>query len=347
MKQENTITAFIQLGNLFRALGSNEVWKDYSIGVTENEYLELNQLIAKEKFLNPWFVEDEVRNALVSLSTMLESETLSSFSARYHTAKNPKTVLLVMAGNIPLVGFHDFMCVLLSGNKALCKCSSDDNRLLPAFAKILIDWNPELEKSIQFSVGKATNFDAVIATGSNNSALYFEQYFGKYPHIFRKNRTSIAVLTGLETSEQLTQLGSDIFGFFGLGCRNVSKLLIHESFDLNRFFECIVGFGECVNHHKYANNYDYNRTIYLMNSIPFLDNNFCLLKEDEGLHAPLAVIYYERYTNEEQVINYCEMHSEEIQAVVGLNSIPFGAAQHPNIDDFADNVDTMNWLTSW
>lgn len=251
-----------------------------------------------------------------------------------------------MAGNIPLVGFHDMLCTVLSGNIAICKLSNDDRRLLPVFVQVLRNWMPEIAERIVLTAGLMGEVDAVIATGSNNSSVYFEQYFGKYPHIFRRNRTSVAVLTGEETDGELRALGDDMFRYFGLGCRNVSKLFIPKDFNIDRLFEAIVDFGEVVNHHKYANNYDYNRTIYLMNSIPFLDNNFCMLKEDEGLQSPLSVFFTQRYELKAEVEQFLEQHKDEIQAVVGRDYLPFGSGQQPKLDDFADGVDTMAWLTS-
>ena len=198
---------------------------------------------------------------------------------------------------------------------------------------------------IHVAAGPMGTFDAVIATGSNNSSAYFEQYFGKYPHIFRRNRTSIAILTGNETSEELRALGDDCFTYFGMGCRNVSKIFVPVNFDLNRLFEGFYHCGEIVNHHKYANNYDYNRTVYMMNKIPFLDNNSCILKEDEGLHAPLSVVFYKRYKSIGEIDEFLRQHADAIQAIVGRDFIPFGAAQKPKIDDFADGVDTMKFLS--
>jgi hypothetical protein len=251
-----------------------------------------------------------------------------------------------MAGNIPLVGFHDFLCVLASGNKVICKLSSEDNKLLPILSKILVHFLPELESRITFSNRNLSEFDAIIATGSNNSLLHFKQYFSKYPHLFRHNRTSIAVLTGKETKDELTLLGTDILDYFGRGCRNVTHLVLPRGFELNRFFEAIVDQGEVINNKKYGNNYDYNKAIHLMNQAVFLDNNFLLLKESEDLFSPLAMLHYHYYDSEIEVSNYIEKYQNEIQCVVGRKFIPFGRAQCPSLNDYADNIDTMKWLNS-
>lgn len=303
-------------------------------------------IMKKEHIHNPWFTFDSVKNALASLGEMLNEEKLHNWVQKYQYTAKPKNVLIVMAGNLPLVGFHDFICVLLSGNKAVCKLSSQDKNLLPAIAHILFSMEPALKDRIEIAFGPVKNIDAVIATGSDNSTGHFEEYFGKYPHIFRKNRTSIAIVDGTETDEELKDLGKDMFQYFGLGCRNVTNIFLPEGFDKNRMFENIVDYGGIVNHHKYANNYDYNRTIYLMNKIPFLDNNFALFKEDESLFSPLSVIHLHNYNKIEEVNTFISDHSDAIQAIVGHGHIAFGKSQEPDLDDYADKIDTMKWLNS-
>lgn len=344
MKKETTITLLQRLGTLFGALGDERSWTGFETGLTEEEYTALQAVINREQIHNPWFTKASVLFALRSLSDMLAPESLGPFAASYAETHRPKRVAIIMAGNIPLVGFHDLMCVLLSGHVAVCKLSSSDLRLLPAVVEVLRKWEPEIGQRIVLSPGPVKDIDAVIATGSDNSANYFESYFGKYPHIFRRNRTSVAVLDGSETPEQLAALGSDMFRYFGLGCRNVSKIFVPADFNTDRLFEAIVGFGDVINHHKYANNYDYNRTVYLMNSIPFLDNNFCLLKEDENLFSPLSVFFVQRYGQISEVEAFLEAQKENVQTVVGNAYLPFGKAQEPEIGDFADGIDTMEWL---
>jgi hypothetical protein len=344
VKKENTIEVLRKLGELFRALGNEQPWSGFEIGLTKEEYDNLAGLTGKVHIYNPWFTKPSVLYALRSLGEMLSDESLLPFAARYGSTEQPKRVMIIMAGNIPLVGFHDLMCVLLSGHTAVCKLSSNDAHLLPALIQVLGQWDPELVQRIEWTAGQVKALDAVIATGSDNSANYFEQYFGKYPHIFRRNRTSVAVLTGEETPEELIRLGNDMFRYFGLGCRNVSKIFVPDTFNLDRIFEAIVGQGEIVNHHKYANNYDYNRTVYMMNSIPFLDNNFCILKEDEGLFSPLSVFFVQRYRAMDEVEQFVADHKNDIQTIVGAGYQPLGAAQQPAIDDYADGIDTMEWL---
>ena len=346
MKRENEISGFAQLGKLMTALGNEEPWAGFKIGATDIEYEKLQGIIGKQFVLNGWFTKENVLQSLKAIGNQLTEENLLRWTTNYSYSSSPKKIGVIMAGNIPLVGFHDFLCVLLSGNNVVTKLSSDDNTLLPALAEHLIQFAPTLKERIQFSFGKLGEIDAIIATGSDNSTKYFEQYFGHYPHLFRKNRTSIAVLTGNETKEELIALGKDIFSYFGLGCRNVSHLLIPKGFDLNRFFEAIVDYHPIVNHHKYANNYDYNKAVYLMNLMELLDNNFMLLRESEELFSPLSMVHYQYYTTNDEVETYLSTNKENIQATVGHQFIPFGEAQAPKLDDYADGVDVMKWLNS-
>jgi hypothetical protein len=247
-----------------------------------------------------------------------------------------------------MVGFHDLLCVLLSGHIALLKLSSDDNVLMPFFIKLLEYYEPEFTKVIQFSEGKLTKFDAVIATGSNNTAAHFKSYFGKYPHIIRKNRTSAAVITGNESTEDLKKLGRDIFLYFGLGCRNVSKLLVPEGYSFDKLFEAVFDYKFVVDNKKYGNNYDYNRTIYLLNLEKFLDNNFLIIKEDKGLFSPVSVLFYQEFASEKEVKEYIEANKKDLQCIVGNGPgmIPFGYSQAPVITDYADGVDTLKFLVN-
>lgn len=327
-----------------RALGNNEEWTDFSVGVTRDEFDALNTLIHRQVSFNGWFTKENVRKALLNLGRELTEENLRNWTQNYAFAIRPKRIGIIMAGNIPLVGFHDFLCTICAGHIAVCKLSSLDKTLLPALAKQLIQFTPNLAESIEFSEGKIGEIDGVIATGSDNSLKYFEQYFGKYPHIFRKNRTSVAILDGSESHDELVALGEDIFAYFGLGCRNVSHLLIPHDFEINRFFEAIVGYGEVVNNNKYGNNYDYNRTVYLMNQLPLLDNNFVLLRESEELFSPLAMLHYQRYDSPSMLNSYLKQHEENIQVVVGRSFNPFATSQLPRLNDYADGIDVMNWL---
>lgn len=344
MKQENIIKGFAQLGKLMRALGNDQPWEGFSIGVTEQEYEALQFTINRQFSYNGWFVKENVKLSLLSLGNELTEEKLNAWTGDYGYADTTKKVAVIMAGNIPLVGFHDFLSVLVSGHHVVAKLSSDDATLLPKLAEHLIQFTPELQSRITFSQGPIGEVDAVIATGSNNSLKYFDQYFGKYPHIFRKNRTSLAVLDGSETKEQLFNLGKDIFQYFGLGCRNVSHVFIPEDFDLNRFFEAVVDHGEIINNNKYGNNYDYNKAVYLMNKAELLDNNFILLRESDELFSPLSMLHYQRYSNASEVDTYLKNHEDDIQVVVGNAYTNFGDAQAPGLSDYPDGVDTMAWL---
>lgn len=344
MKREQAIHAFSQLGLILKALGNGNEFPGTSSGITEHEYLELQRTVNRQVQLNGWFTREAVQQSLSALGKWLEKDRLSEWLSNYSYAEHPKKIGIIMAGNIPLVGFHDLLCVVMSGNTAVCKMSSDDKTLLPALVSVLYTFLPGLKERIFLSEGKIGEIDAVIATGSNNSTLYFEQYFGKYPHIFRKNRTSVAILDGSETEEELTELGKDIFTYFGLGCRNVSHLLVPEGYDFSPFFKGIFPYGDIINHFKYGNNYDYNKAVYLMNQLPLLDNNFVLLRETEDLHSPLAMIHYHFYRNEADIERYLNLHEASIQVVAGRNKTPFGTAQSPALTDYADGVDTMKWL---
>lgn len=329
-----------------RIHGSKSPWPGFNCGVTEDEFLSVELAIKRQVHYNGWFTEESVRNSLLNLGNWLTREQLINWTSSYSFTENPKVVAVIMAGNIPLVGFHDFLCVLISGNKIQCKLSSDDNKLLPLLSNYLIQFSTELKEFISFSDRNLSDFDAVIATGSNTSLVNFESYFSKYPHLFRHNRTSVAILDGTETKPELKALGEDVLNYFGRGCRNVTHLLIPENYDLNRFFEAIIDSGEVVNNKKYGNNYDYNKTIHLLNLESFLDNNFLLLKKSDNLFSPLAMLYYHSYKSQEEIKAYLEMHKDSIQCVVGHDYLAFGTAQCPSLSDYADNVDTMVWLNN-
>ena len=324
--------------------GSNRPWDGFENGLTEEEHIAFNELIENVKHYNGWYSEDMVRKSLLNHGELLKKENLRDWMSNYTYCDSPKTVALIMAGNIPLVGFHDFICVLCSGNQVLAKLSSDDNKLLPALARFLFSFTPELEERVQFSEGKISGFDAVIATGSDSSAIYFEQYFSSYPHVFRKNRTSIAVLNGKETKGDIEQLGKDLFDYYGRGCRNVSHVLFPKGFNLNSFFEVIITMGAVINNKKYGNNYDYNKAVHLMNQENLLDNNFVLLKESKELFSPLGMIHYHFYEFKEEVESYINANKQKVQCIVGNEYMPFGQAQSPKLNDYADDVDTMKWL---
>jgi hypothetical protein len=314
---------------------------------------ELSEIIDSERQYNAWFTRESVLKAVAATGHMLNEQDIAKWLGLYPAdgEQPPKKVGLILAGNIPLVGFHDVLCVLATGNIALIKASSQDARLIKFVLQMLVNIYGSFSEQYRF-VERLENFDAVIATGSNNSSRYFDYYFGKVPHIIRKNRNSLALLTGTETGEQLQALGHDIFDYFGLGCRNVSKLLVPRGYNFNFFFESIEVYGPIIHHHKYNNNYGYNKSIYLVNSDQHLDNGFLLLKEDQRLASPLAVLFYEYYGSIENVQNQLNEQSGTIQCIVSAvpltvknQVVNFGQTQQPALWDYADNVDTMVFLT--
>lgn len=344
MTLEQRVKAFVALGKVMQHLGEGKDWESNALGVTAGEYEKLQRVINTQIHHNGWFSKDNVQTSLRNLAGMLQEEALLNWVNQYTFIATNKRIAIIMAGNIPMVGFHDFMCVLLSGNKAVCKLSSEDKFLLPAFCEVLAKFDPAFYKYIEFVQGNLKNPDAVIATGSNNSAQYFKKYFGAYPNIIRKGRTSLAVLDGTETKEELQALGSDIFTHYGLGCRNVTQLLIPKDFDLDRFFGAIVDYGDIINHNKYANNYDYYRAVYLMNQDDLLENGFLLTKEENTLFSPIGVLFYHRYADQQEVEQYLKEQEENIQAIVGKQHLPFGSVQTPGLEDYADGVNTMEFL---
>lgn len=340
------MNGFCQLGKLMRSLGGNLEYSGYEIGVTEQEYHQLNVVINKQFAYNGWFIKENVRQSLSALGSWLTEEKLTNWISEYTFSREPKKIAVIMAGNIPLVGFHDFLSVLLSGNSIVCKLSSEDKTLLPALASHLIEFTPLLKERISFGPIKLEQIDGVIATGSDNSHRYFESYFGSKPHIFRKNRTSVAVLNGSESKEELFGLGNDIFDYFGLGCRNVSHLILPKDYDFKKFFEGVFEHQEVINHNKYGNNYDYNKAVYLMNQHKLLDNNFILLRESNELFSPLGMLHYHFCDSENEINNYIEFYKNDIQVVVGKNFVDFGKSQQPDLNDYADGLNVLNWLVN-
>ncbi|MBN3519812.1 acyl-CoA reductase [Algoriphagus lutimaris] len=299
---------------------------------------------------NNWFTQESVSSAFEGLVSMLQEDKLKKWLGQYEIKEEvePKSVGILMAGNIPLVGFHDLMTVLISGNKACLKLSSSDTFLMNWVINQLIILEPEFESLIsveEMLKGK----DAYIATGSDNSARYFNYYFGKYPSIIRQNRTSIAILSGEESSDDLRSLGEDIFKYFGLGCRNVSKIFVKSKDQLEYLLDAIEGYSSIANHHKYHNNYEYNKSIYLVNNEAHFDNGFLLLKESTELVSPISVLYYETYDSKNDLLKKLESLKGKIQCIVADSSfwvggVPFGYAQQPEPWDYADDVDTLEFL---
>jgi hypothetical protein len=341
MDLQERIKSFAQLGETLRNCLNNNV------GNGRDRSLLMNSLIDNQYIQNPWFTPENVRQAIAAIAGELTEENLVRWTDAYpqlSERKDPLKVGVIMAGNIPLVGFHDFLSVLITGNHLKAKTSSRDHELISFLGNILCDINPEFRKSIEFTENTLTDFDMVIATGSDNSSRYFDYYFGKYPNIIRRNRNSLAILDGSETDKDLENLGTDIFSYFGLGCRNVSKIYIPAGFDLTVLTRQWEMFSGVINHTKYANNYDFNKAVYLVNREPFYDTGFLLLKEEMSISSPVSVLYYEFYASQDAVKQQTELLKEKIQCIVGKNDIPFGKAQLPHLWDYADGIDTLEFL---
>jgi hypothetical protein len=309
---------------------------------------EFQELASNARNQNSWFTKESVHLAFKGISRFLKKETLENWTSRYRMPAHSKIVAVVMAGNVPLVGFHDFLSVLIAGHTIMVKLSSKDTVLMTHLIKKLIELEPRFENQIIIA-DQLRNFDAVISTGSDNSARYFEFYFSRYPHIIRKNRTSCAILTGFETEEELILLGKDVFTYFGLGCRNVSKLFVPRGFDFPRLLSLWEQYSLVLQHHKYHNNYDYQKSLLLVNRMPFLEAGYLLLQESEKLVSPISVLFYEYYENWESLLNTLEQQRNKLQCIVGNvehATVKIGQAQSPSIDDYADQIDTLKFLTN-
>ncbi|MDC6388614.1 acyl-CoA reductase [Maribacter sp. PR1] len=349
VQQLETIKAFVKLGEFLGNYCEYTNGKTVFDGEIESKFQDLDQIVSLARSHNGWFTKNNITYAFEQWSSQLNQENFDQWLSGYELDKNTKkTVAIIMAGNIPMVGFHDLLAVLVTGNKALIKLSSNDKLLLPFLAKLLISEAPKLKDKLIFTEEILTEFDAVIATGSNNTARYFEYYFGKKPNIIRKNRNSVAVLQGNETKDQLSLLGEDIFRYYGLGCRSVSKLMVPQGYNFDDFYTAVHTFKDVVDENKYANNYDYNKAVYLMSEFKFLDNGFLILKEDEGYGSPIASIFYERYESVTSLNEKLNKDSEKIQCIVASgfrdDEIAFGQSQKPTLWDYADGVDTVEFL---
>ena len=348
MNISKRINDFSTLGLVLKEFADNQKYSYSSKILDENEIVEFNEVIESAFHSNAWFTSENIRKALSGIVFMLEKEKLNAWIKMYPNANfdihDANKVGVVMAGNIPLVGFHDLLSVLISGNHAVIKLSSSDNQLWPSIFDFLFSIEPEYKNRITIVEDKLKGFDAVIATGSNNTARYFDYYFGKYPNIIRKNRNGVAVIRGKESNEELKGLAEDIFSFFGLGCRNVSKIYIPQDYDLDFIFKQLYDYNSIINHHKYANNFDYNRTVMMLNQDDILENGFVIFKNATEIASPLACVFYERYSNPDILQKELNSRSEEIQCMVSSNDIPFGQSQKPELWDYADGVDTMAFL---
>lgn len=349
MTLETKKNAFIELGKFLSQFSEAENRSQNDVLGNADFFDSFVDLIQLSQSHNGWYTPEQVYYAIQSWANALTEENLNTWLNTYDfTNVKPKRIALILAGNIPLVGFHDFLCVLISGHDVLIKTSSNDQHLLPFLAKYLIHIAPELENKITFTEGKLENFDAVIATGSNNTARYFEYYFKDKPSIIRKSRNSVAVLNGEETKEQLIALGEDIFRYFGLGCRNVSKLFVPKGYNFDAFFEAMFEYQDIIKYEKYANNYDYNKAVFLMSNFKLLDNGFLTIKEDSSYASPISSVFYEYYENLAEVEKKLQQDTDQIQCIVSnnliKNSVTFGQTQQPKLWDYADNVDTISFL---
>lgn len=350
MTLENRLIAFIKIG-MFLEQFSTPIFKKNAATDINNKYFEAFAMQLNRQYeFNSWFTLQQLNYACKSWSEALTISNLLKWTSVYTLDKNtPKIIAIIMAGNIPLVGFHDFISALISGHKVLVKQSHHDKHLLPLLAKYLEFIEPKFKGFIYFTDERLEGFDAVIATGSNNTSRYFDYYFGKYPNIIRKNRNSVAVLTGTETEEELSLLSADIFTYFGLGCRNVSKLFVPKNYNFDLFFKAIYPHKDLINYTKYQNNYDYNKAVYLMSLFKLLENGFLMLKEDESYTSPIATLFYEYYLDLEQLDSKLILDTEKIQCIVTSNksikkAVAFGKTQQPDLWDYADGVDTLAFL---
>ncbi|WP_068597736.1 acyl-CoA reductase [Vaginella massiliensis] len=349
MTFEERISAFDELGQFFLFLADGRLPNDNQFAAKFNYWkAEAEQLMISAENSNPWFTQENISFALKNWGEALAESNLRNWTLNLRAVEHPKNIGIIMAGNLPLVGFHDLLCVVDAGHRALIKPSSKDEKLLQLVCLYLNSIHEDFDDLIQ-KVEKLSDFDAVIATGSNNTARYFEQYFEHVPHIIRKNRTSVAILEGNESEKELQSLGEDLFRYFGLGCRNVTKLYVRDENQLQELIKAIFPWGVKLLHQtKYANNYDYNRAIYLLSKDEFYDNNFVLFKKDASLHSPLAVIHYELYDEVDAVLESLDSQHDDIQCIVShlplKNGIAFGQTQKPNLDDYADNIDTLQFL---
>ncbi|MFN7043570.1 MAG: acyl-CoA reductase [Flavobacterium sp.] len=351
MLQIEIKSSFVELGNFLRQFSEDGNIKSVSVLQNDLYFNDFANLISLSQSHNGWFTPEQVYFSIQAWAKALTEENLNHWLSNYDFSKTePKKVGLILAGNIPLVGFHDFLSVLISGHDVLVKTSSNDQHLLKFLAKYLIEIQPKLNSKITFVEGKLVGFDAVIATGSNNTARYFEYYFKDKPSIIRKNRNSVAVLNGTESHEDLVGLGEDIFRYFGLGCRNVSKLFVPKGYNFDNFFKAMYEYRDVIHYEKYANNYDYNKAVFLMSNFQLLDNEFLTIKEDVSYSSPITSVFYEFYENLEEITTRLNTDAEQIQCIVSKdlipNSVAFGQTQQPKLWDYADNVDTLEFLIS-
>jgi len=349
MTVEKRIKAFAKLGDFLSQFQPDGIVKNDTAVLNDTFFDPFNQQVNRAHEFNGWFTKDNVLTAFSKWGNILNDNNLNHWTSQYDlNPTKPLNIGVIMAGNIPLVGFHDFLSVLISGHHIIAKQSSSDSYFLPLIAKYLEYAEPEFKGRISFTEERLSNLDAIIATGSNNTARYFDYYFGKYPSIIRRNRNSVAILTGDESEQDLINLGEDIFRYFGLGCRSVSKLYVPKGYDFDKFFQAIYKFKEVIYYNKYVNNYDYNKAVYLMSEYKLLENGFLMLKEDKSYASPIATMFYESYTDMPSLEQKLEADKDAIQCMVGksdkIKMIDFGETQTPQLWDYADDVDSLAFL---
>ena len=338
VNKERRIVAFSDLGRAMR---------DAASGIESDASSRFLKLIDTLENSNPWFTPDNVRKAIGAIGDTLTEARLREWLGRYPEIPDrtaASTVGVVMAGNIPLTGFHDLLCVLITGNRLMAKISSKDALLIREVTGFISETEPDLGRCITLTDGTLSGFDAVIATGSGNTSRYFEYYFRDWPSIIRRNRNSAAVIDGTETDEELKMLGEDIFAYFGLGCRSVSKIFIPEGYDITRLTSCWQTWEKLRCHQKYAVNYDHSKALMTVNRQPFTDTGYLLLRHDPSLSPPMAVLNYDFYTSRELLKRELETAANNLQCVTGHGYSPLGKAQQPELWDYADDVDTILFL---
>ena len=349
MNLEKRVNAFAELGKFLNQFSQEKIEKQDNIKHNDLFFDGFKHQLKLAQEHNGWFTNENVLFAIEGWSNQLNYKNINKWLKKYNfNTICSKKVAIIMAGNIPLVGFHDFLSVLISGHQVLVKQSSNDKHLLPFLAKYLEHIEPWFKNKITFTEEKLEGFDAVIATGSDNTARYFEYYFKDKPSIIRKNRNSVAVLSGNENKEALESLSEDIFRYYGLGCRNVSKLFIPIGYDFKVFFEAVYKWHPIINQAKYANNYDYNKAVYLMSEFEMLENGFLMIKEDLSYASPIATLFYEYYHSKEQLKEKLKIDKDKIQCIVASgfmdSEITFGETQRPELWNYADDIDTIEFL---
>lgn len=350
-KLKNRVLAFSKLGDFLSQFTTKGIIKNDAIPHNDLFFDAFKMQVERAYEFNGWFTLDNVLFSCEGWSKSLKEYNLLEFTSSVNlTNLNPKNIAVIMAGNIPLVGFHDFLSVLISGHSVLVKQSSNDKHLLPILAKYLQYISDEFNEKIKFTEEKLKDFDAVIATGSSNTARYFDYYFGKYPSIIRENRNSVAVLTGHESEDELLALSDDVFTYFGLGCRSVSKIFVPHDYNFDKLFNAVFKHKDIINNARYANNYDYNKAVYLMSLFDLLENGFLMLKEDESYASPISSLFYEKYDDLKTLKEKLKADEKKIQCIVANNfsssEIKFGETQKPKLTDFADGVNTLEFLAT-